>query len=71
MDGLRPAEAEVGLLPASASGDVMLVDGLTALVNQVYAIAEKGLWLDGVASRSTGLRFGTHSTVRSSRPLRH
>lgn len=63
MDGLRPAEAEVGLLPASASGDVMLVDGLTALVNQVYAIAEKGLWLDGVA-RTTAAELA--SLIRAS-----
>ncbi|MGH3922056.1 MAG: GNAT family N-acetyltransferase [Pseudonocardiaceae bacterium] len=49
MEGLRPSEAEVGLVPASASSDVTLVDGLTALVNEVYAVAEEGLWLDGVA----------------------
>lgn len=49
MEGLRPAEAEVGLVPAAASGDVTLVDGLAALVNEVYAVAEEGLWLDGVA----------------------
>ncbi len=49
MEGLPPTEAEVGLVPASASGDATLVDGLTALVNEVYAVAEEGLWLDGVA----------------------
>ena len=49
MEGLRPTAAEVGLVPASASSDVTFVDGLTALVNEVYAVAEEGLWLDGVA----------------------
>ncbi|MGH3778706.1 MAG: GNAT family N-acetyltransferase [Pseudonocardiaceae bacterium] len=48
MAGSRPSEAQVELVPAAASGDVTLVDGLTALVNEVYAVAEKGLWLDGV-----------------------
>lgn len=46
---MRPTEADVGLVPAVASGDMTLVDGLTALVNEVYAAAEEGLWLDGVA----------------------
>lgn len=49
MEGLRPTEAEVELVPTSASGDVTLADGLTALVNEAYAVAEEGLWLDGVA----------------------
>jgi ribosomal protein S18 acetylase RimI-like enzyme len=49
VEGVRPVEAEVGLVPAVASGDVTLVDGLAALVNEVYAVAEEGLWLDGVA----------------------
>lgn len=49
MEGLRPAETEVGLVPAAASGDVAFAAGLAALVNEVYAVAEEGLWLDGVA----------------------
>jgi GNAT superfamily N-acetyltransferase len=46
---LRPAEVEVELVPAAASGDVMLIDELAALVNEVYEVAEEGLWLDGAA----------------------
>ncbi len=37
MEGLRSTEVEVGLVPASASDDVTLVGGLTALVNDAYA----------------------------------
>lgn len=43
MEGLRPTEAEVELVPTLATGDVTLIDGLTALVNEAYAVVEEGL----------------------------
>jgi GNAT superfamily N-acetyltransferase len=39
-------------LEAAASRDARLVDHLTALINDVYAVAERGLWHDG-ATRTT------------------
>ena len=35
---------EVGLLEAEAAKDRRLVDSLTQLVNDVYAVAEEGIW---------------------------
>jgi GNAT superfamily N-acetyltransferase len=35
---------EIELLPPSAAGDLPLVSRITALVNEVYAESEKGLW---------------------------
>ncbi|MGH3977222.1 MAG: GNAT family N-acetyltransferase, partial [Pseudonocardiaceae bacterium] len=55
---MRPTEAEVRLLPATTSGDATLVDELTALVNEVFAVAEEGLWLDGVARTTTAQLAG-------------
>ncbi len=49
MDDLRSTEAEVGIVRAAASGGVTLAAGLAALVNEVYAVAEEGLWVDGAA----------------------
>ena len=49
MEGSRREETEVGLVPAAASDDGTLAAGLAALVNEVYAVAERGLWRDGVA----------------------
>jgi GNAT superfamily N-acetyltransferase len=43
---------EIELLPAGASDDAPLMEGITALVNEVYAVAEDGLWVDG-AGRTT------------------
>src|SRR3954470_23859518 len=37
------------VLPSAAATDHAVVRRLTALVNEVYAEAEKGLWLDGAA----------------------
>jgi GNAT superfamily N-acetyltransferase len=38
----------VELLPAASSRDSGLVDRLTDLINDVYTVAEHGLWRDGV-----------------------
>jgi GNAT superfamily N-acetyltransferase len=40
---------EIELLPAAAGGDRPLTERITTLVNEVYAVAEKGLWADGSA----------------------
>jgi GNAT superfamily N-acetyltransferase len=45
-------ELSVELLEPPAAQDAGLVDRLTALVNDVYATAESGLWRDG-ATRTT------------------
>jgi ribosomal protein S18 acetylase RimI-like enzyme len=37
----------IELLPATAADDRGLVTRVTDLVNQVYAVAEEGLWVDG------------------------
>jgi len=44
---------EVRLLPGTASADPAIIERVTDLINEVYAVAEDGLWLDG-ATRTTG-----------------
>jgi GNAT superfamily N-acetyltransferase len=48
----RSAAIDTQLLPAAASDDVALMQRITDLTNEVYAVAEGGLWLDG-ATRTT------------------
>jgi GNAT superfamily N-acetyltransferase len=43
---------ETDLLPAATSDDAAVVERITDLINEVYAVAEDGLWLDG-ATRTT------------------
>ena len=43
---------EVQLLPAAASADATLMERITLLINEVYAVAENGLWVDD-ATRTT------------------
>jgi GNAT superfamily N-acetyltransferase len=43
---------EVQLLPASAADDATLMERIADLINEVYAVAEDGLWIDG-ATRTT------------------
>ena len=43
---------DVQLLPVVASEDATLVGRVTDLINDVYAVAEDGLWVDG-ATRTT------------------
>ena len=43
---------EIQLLPAAASDDTTLMQRITDLTNEVYALAEDGLWTDG-ATRTT------------------
>ena len=47
-----PTTIETGLLPAAAAGDSALLERITDLTNEVYEVAEEGLWLDG-ATRTT------------------
>jgi GNAT superfamily N-acetyltransferase len=44
---------DVRPLPAAASTDPTVMEQVTDLVNQVYAVAEEGLWIAGTA-RTTG-----------------
>ena len=43
---------DIQLLPATASDDATLMKRITDLINEVYAVAEDGLWTDG-ATRTT------------------
>jgi ribosomal protein S18 acetylase RimI-like enzyme len=43
---------ETHLLPAAASDDATVVERITDLTNEVYAVAEDGLWREG-ATRTT------------------
>lgn len=43
------AASRTGLLPPAAAADAAVVSALADLVNDVYAVAEKGLWADGAA----------------------
>ena len=52
MTDTEPATISVGHLEATAGDDAGLVDWLARLINDVYAVAEKGLWRDG-ATRTT------------------
>ena len=42
-------ELEIRTLPPGAADDPRLVAEITRLVNEVYAVAEKGLWVDDAA----------------------
>jgi GNAT superfamily N-acetyltransferase len=54
-----PQEAlTVDLLEPAASADVGLVNELCELVNDVYAVAEAGMWIDG-ATRTTAGEMAT------------
>lgn len=59
---IRPAAAagdsalRTELLPPSAAADSAVVSWLTDLVNNVYSVAEKGLWANG-ASRTSAADF--------------
>jgi GNAT superfamily N-acetyltransferase len=43
---------EIQLLPAAAGEDAALMERITDLINEVYVVAEEGLWIDG-ATRTT------------------
>ncbi|MGW4060520.1 GNAT family N-acetyltransferase [Amycolatopsis sp. NPDC004747] len=45
---------EIALLPPSAADDGAVIARITALVNQVYAEAEKGLWRESTDRTSAG-----------------
>lgn len=44
---------EVGFLGAASHGDTVLAGEVASLVNEVYAVAEKGLWVEGTARTTT------------------
>jgi GNAT superfamily N-acetyltransferase len=43
---------EITMLPRAADGDIRLMRAVSLLINEVYAVAEQGLWADE-ASRTT------------------
>jgi ribosomal protein S18 acetylase RimI-like enzyme len=45
---------EVELLSRSARFDAALIERITELANEVYAVAEAGLWTDGASRTSVG-----------------
>ena len=54
----RPRESapplEVELLSRTARGDAALMERISELANEVYAVAEAGLWTDGATRTSVG-----------------
>jgi GNAT superfamily N-acetyltransferase len=46
-------ELDIHLLPSEASDDTSVVQPVADLVNEVYTVAEEGLWLDGAARTTT------------------
>ena len=45
---------EVELLPAAASDDATVMERITDLTNEVYAVAEHGLWTEGATRTTVG-----------------
>jgi ribosomal protein S18 acetylase RimI-like enzyme len=45
---------EIQLLPTTASADEIVMRRITDLINQVYAVAEEGLWVAGAARTTMG-----------------
>jgi GNAT superfamily N-acetyltransferase len=45
---------EVELLPPAAHADATLMERISELTNEVYAVAEAGLWTDGATRTSVG-----------------
>jgi GNAT superfamily N-acetyltransferase len=45
-------QLRIARLPPAAADDLMLTSAVAALINEVYAVAEEGLWVDGT-SRTT------------------
>jgi GNAT superfamily N-acetyltransferase len=45
---------EIQLLPTTASADETVMRRITDLINQVYAVAEEGLWVAGAARTTMG-----------------
>ena len=45
---------EVELLPAAASDDATVMGRITHLTNEVYAVAEDGLWTEGATRTTVG-----------------
>jgi GNAT superfamily N-acetyltransferase len=43
---------EIQLLPPAAAEDVLLMERISDMINQVYVVAEEGLWIGG-ATRTT------------------
>jgi GNAT superfamily N-acetyltransferase len=50
--GESTAPIEIELVPAAAGGDATLMERVADLINEVYAVAEAGLWTDA-ATRTT------------------
>jgi SAM-dependent methyltransferase/GNAT superfamily N-acetyltransferase len=49
---LAETVTEIQMLPATAADDATLIERITDLINEVYAVAEDGLWIEG-ATRTT------------------
>ena len=61
---------EISMLPADATDDMSLTAAVASLINDVYAVAEEGLWIDGTprttAEEVAGLtRAGQLAVARS------
>jgi len=44
---------DIRMLPPDAGADPTVIELVTGLVNDVYAVAEEGLWVEGATTRTT------------------
>ncbi len=45
---------EITMLPPAAAGDIRLMTAVSHLINEVYAVAEQGLWAGGTSRTTAG-----------------
>ena len=53
---------EIVMLPPAAAGDIQLMSTVSRLINEVYAVAEEGLWADGTSRTTAGQIAGLTRT---------
>jgi GNAT superfamily N-acetyltransferase len=63
-------KVQIALQPRAAAGDIRLMRAVSHLINEVYAVAEQGLWADGtsrttVAQVTDFTRAGQLATART------
>ena len=52
---------EISMLPADATDDMSLTAAVASLINDVYAVAEEGLWIDGTPRTTAEEVAGLHA----------
>jgi GNAT superfamily N-acetyltransferase len=51
---IAAGKVEIAMLPPAAAGDIRLMSAVSHLINEVYAVAEQGLWADGTSRTTAG-----------------